>query len=212
MRERFLKTLPQNKVFWPPNNSATTQSCSATKHQSTKYNTPIILTMGGAKKWLDPHVKFCFSKFTNCENEDGKWCIVGADSDGDRVLVVPNATRGGLDPVKQWYEEACEERTELFSTINLQCFRINVQNTAKKWLDGAPTQQMAQIPQGQKTTTTQLVSRRTRMAMMFLPSLTMQPSLPRMWTINLHVRLSCFMMVKATLVGISIWNSMEFRN
>ncbi len=93
--------------------------------------------MGGAKKWLDPHVKFCFSKFTDCEHEDGKWCIVGADSDGDYTLVVPNATRGGLDLMKQWYEEAHEECTELFSTINLQCFRTNVQNTTKKWFDGA---------------------------------------------------------------------------
>jgi hypothetical protein len=72
-----------------------------------------------------------------CEHEDEKWCIIGADSDGDHKLVVSNATRGGLDLVKQWYEEACEERAELFSTINLQSFRMNVRNTAKKLFDGS---------------------------------------------------------------------------
>ncbi len=84
-------------------------------------NNTLDCKMGGAKKWLDPHVKFCFSKFTNSA-EDGKWCIVGADSDGSPALVVPNATRGGPDPVKHWYEQAREEQAELFSTINLQCF------------------------------------------------------------------------------------------
>jgi hypothetical protein len=94
--------------------------------------------MGGPKKWFDSHIKFCFGKFTDsAEDEDGKWCIVGADSDGNRALVVPNAARGGQDPVKLWYDEAHIEDAKLFSTINLQCFRTNVQNTAKKWYDGA---------------------------------------------------------------------------
>ena len=78
------------------------------------------------------------AKFTDsAEDEDGKWCIVGADSDGNRALVVPNATRGGRDPVKLWYDEARIEDAELFSTINLRCFRTNAQNTAKIWYDGA---------------------------------------------------------------------------
>ncbi len=92
--------------------------------------------MGGAKKWLDLHVKFCFSKFTNSA-EDGKWCIVGADSNGSPALVVPNATRGSHDPVKRWYKQARKEQAKLFSTINLQCFRTNVKNTASKWYKGA---------------------------------------------------------------------------
>ncbi len=65
--------------------------------------------MGGTKKWLVLNVKFCFSKFTNSA-EGGKWCILGADSDVSPVLVVPNATRGGSDPVKCWYEQAREEQ------------------------------------------------------------------------------------------------------
>ncbi len=94
--------------------------------------------MGGPKKWFDSHIKFCFRKFTDsAEDEDGKWCIVGADSDSNCALVVPNATRGGQDPAKLWYNEAHIEDAELFSTINLQCFKTNVQNTAKKWYDGA---------------------------------------------------------------------------
>jgi hypothetical protein len=94
--------------------------------------------MGGPKKWLDSHIKFCFSKFTDsAEDEDGKWCIVGADSDGNHALVVPNATRGGREPVKLWYDEARIEDAKLFSTINLQCFRANVWNMAKKWYNGA---------------------------------------------------------------------------
>jgi hypothetical protein len=97
----------------------------------------VILKMGGAKKWLDPHVKFCFSKFTDSENEVEKWCIVGADSNGNHALVVPKTTRGGLDLVKLWYKEAGEEHTELSSMIKLQRFRTNVHNTAKKWHDGA---------------------------------------------------------------------------
>ncbi len=80
----------------------------------------------------NPHVKFCFSEFTDSETKDGKRCIVGADSDGNRALVVPNATKGGLDLVEMWNEEACEECTKLFSTINPQCFRLNMWNTAKK--------------------------------------------------------------------------------
>jgi hypothetical protein len=84
--------------------------------------------MGGTKKWLGLHVKFCFNKFTNMP-EDGKWCIVGEDSNGSPALVVPNATRGGSDPVKCWYDQARKEQAELFSTINLQCFRTNVKNT-----------------------------------------------------------------------------------
>jgi hypothetical protein len=96
----------------------------------------LIARWGGTKKWLDPHVKFCFSKFTNSA-EDGKWCIVGADSNGSSTLVVPNATRGGPDPVKRRYEQAREEQAELFSTINLQCFQTNVKNTTSKWYKGA---------------------------------------------------------------------------
>jgi hypothetical protein len=77
----------------------------------------------GVKKWLEPHTKYCFSKFTNSSEEVGKWCIVGEDSDGNPALVVPNATRGaGPDPVKSWFDDAREEKAELFSTINLQCF------------------------------------------------------------------------------------------
>lgn len=81
-------------------------------------------------------MRFCFSKFTNSA-EDGKWCIVGEDSDGSPVLVVPNATRGGSDLVKCWYEQAHNEQANLFSTISLQCFRTNVKNTASKWYEGA---------------------------------------------------------------------------
>ncbi len=50
---------------------------------------------------------------------------------------MPNAARGGRDPVKLWYDEARIEDAKLFSTINLQCFRTNVRNMAKKWYDGA---------------------------------------------------------------------------
>ncbi len=81
----------------------------------------------------NPHVKFCFSKFTDSETEDGKRCIVGADSDDNLALVVPNVTRGSLDPVEMWYKEACEECIKLFSTTNPQCFRLNVWNAAEKW-------------------------------------------------------------------------------
>ncbi len=56
---------------------------------------------------------------------------------GSPVLVVPNTTRGGSDPVKCWYEQAREEQAKLFSTINLQCFQTNVKNTASKWYKGA---------------------------------------------------------------------------
>ena len=101
--------------------------------------------MGGTKKWLGPHVKFCFSKFTNSA-EDGKWCIVGEDSSCSPALVVPNATRGSSDPVKCWYDQAHEEQAELFSTINLQCFRTNVKNTASKWYKGAHRMSTARIP------------------------------------------------------------------
>jgi hypothetical protein len=56
----------------------------------------------GARKWLDLHNAYCFRKFTNSAEEDGKWCIVGEDSDGNSALVVPNATRGAVpDPVKK---------------------------------------------------------------------------------------------------------------
>ena len=108
--------------------------------------------MGGTKKWLGPHVKFCFSKFTNVP-EDGKWCIVGEDSNGSPTLVVPNATRGGSDPVKCWYEQAREEQAELFGTINLQCFRTNVKNTASKWYEGAHNPENGSNPP--RTTTDQ---------------------------------------------------------
>ena len=81
----------------------------------------------------NPQVKFYFSKFTDSETEDGKRCTVGADSDGNCALVVPNATRGSLDPVEMWYKEAREEHSKLFSTINPQCFRLNMWNTAEKW-------------------------------------------------------------------------------
>lgn len=93
--------------------------------------------MGGKKKWLSEHVKFCFNKFTADENEEGKWCIVGTDSNGDPVLVVPNATRNSSDPVKEWYDIARAEDVALFSTINLQCWRTNLKNAAQKWFDGA---------------------------------------------------------------------------
>ena len=49
--------------------------------------------MGGTKKWLGPHVKFCFSKFTNMP-EDGKWCIVGEDSNGSPMYIA--VTVGGI--------------------------------------------------------------------------------------------------------------------
>jgi hypothetical protein len=75
----------------------------------------------GARKWLEPHNVYCFSKFTNSAEENGNWCIVGADSDGNPALVVPNATKGGgPDPVKKWFDNAREENADLFSTINLQ--------------------------------------------------------------------------------------------
>ena len=64
-------------------------------------------------------------------------CILGADSDGSPVLVLPNTTRGGSDLVKCWYEQARKEQAELFSTINRQSFQTNVKNTASKWYEGA---------------------------------------------------------------------------
>ena len=71
----------------------------------------------------------------------GMGFIIGADSNGDRALVVPNASKDSLlDLVKLWQKEAREECDEFFGTINLQCFRTNVQNTAKKWYDGANKQ------------------------------------------------------------------------
>jgi hypothetical protein len=97
-------------------------------------------------------VKFCFSKFTNSA-EDGKWCIVCADSDSSPALVVPNATRGSPDPVKRWYEQASKEQAELFSTINLQCFQTNVKNTASKWYEGAHNPENGSNPP--RTTTDQ---------------------------------------------------------
>jgi hypothetical protein len=108
----------------------------------------------GAKKWLEPHTKYCFSKFTDSSEEVGKWCIVRADSDGSPELVVPNATRGaGFDPVKSWFEEARIEKAELFSPINLQCFRMNVKSAASKWFIGAHNPENGSNPP--RTTTDQ---------------------------------------------------------
>ena len=108
----------------------------------------------GVKKWLEPHAKYCFSKFTNSSEEVGKWCIVSEDSDGNPALVVPNATRGtGPDPVKSWFDDAREEKAELFSTINLQCFRSNVKTAASKWYNGAHNPENGSNPP--RTTTDQ---------------------------------------------------------
>ena len=92
--------------------------------------------MEGTKKWLAPHVKFCFGKFTNSA-EGRKWCILGEDSTGSPALVLPNATMGISDPVKCWYKQANKEQSKLFSTINRQCFQTNVKNTASKWYECA---------------------------------------------------------------------------
>ena len=64
----------------------------------------------GTRKWLEPHNAYCCSKFTNSAEEDGKWCIVGADSDDNPALVLPNATRGEApDPVKKWFDNVREK-------------------------------------------------------------------------------------------------------
>ena len=108
----------------------------------------------GVKKWLEPHAKYCFSKFTNSSEEVRKWCIVGEDSDGNPALVVPNATRGaGPDPVKSWFDDARKEKAELFSTINLQCFRSNVKTATSKWYIGAHNPENGSNPP--RTTTDQ---------------------------------------------------------
>ncbi len=101
----------------------------------------------GARKWLELHTAYCFRKFTNSAEEDGKWCIVGEDSDGNSAMVVPNATRGAVpDLVKTWFDDARVEEAELFSTINLQCFRSNVKTAASKWYNGAHNPENGSTP------------------------------------------------------------------
>jgi hypothetical protein len=108
----------------------------------------------GARKWLELHTAYCFRKFTNSTEEDGKWCIVGEDSDGNSVLVVPNATRGAVpDLVKKWFDNARVEEAELFSTINLQCFQSNVNTATSKWYNGAHNPENGSNPP--RTTTDQ---------------------------------------------------------
>ncbi len=92
----------------------------------------------GTRKWLEPHNNYCFSKFTNSAEDDGKWCIVGADSDSNPVLVMPNTTRGvGPDLIKKWFAKARVGHADLFSTINFQCFQSNVKTAASKWYNRA---------------------------------------------------------------------------
>ncbi len=64
------------------------------------------------------------------------------------TLALPKAQRGqGDDPIKHWFEEAQVDDPELWGTpMNLQCFRSNVPNKAKLYLNSPHNPENAVAP------------------------------------------------------------------
>jgi hypothetical protein len=105
--------------------------------------------MGGKKMWLEKHTTYCFDKFTVDPPGEGQVDVWYLPHDANGTLVLPKAQRGkGDDLLKRWFEEAQADDPELWGApMNLQCFRSNLPNKAKLYLDSPYNPENAVAPE-----------------------------------------------------------------